>query len=80
VPISSNLLRHTISQADENGRTNYKNLERETSVTRASIMRFVPDSQAFRLKMADRLAAHCGLLLRPDRQSGIKTNRGKVDP
>jgi plasmid maintenance system antidote protein VapI len=46
----------------------YKRLERETSVARASIMRFVRGSQSIRLKIADRLAAHFGLELRPKRK------------
>lgn len=41
----------------------YKALERETGVTRASIMRFVRGSQSLRLDMADRLAAYYGLTL-----------------
>jgi plasmid maintenance system antidote protein VapI len=64
----SNLLRRTIAKAVEAGRTNYKTLERETGVTRASIMRFVRGSQSLRLDMADRLAAYFGLELRPKRK------------
>jgi plasmid maintenance system antidote protein VapI len=65
----SDLLRRTILRAVEEGRTNYKALERETGVTRASIMRFVRGSQSLRLDMADRLADHFGLELRPKRKS-----------
>jgi hypothetical protein len=50
------------------GRTNYKAPERETGVTRASIMRFVRGSQSLRLDMADRLAGRFGLELRPKRK------------
>jgi plasmid maintenance system antidote protein VapI len=64
----SDLLRRTIAQAIESGRTNYKALERETGVTRASIMRFVRGTQSLHLGMADRLAAHFGLELRPKRK------------
>ena len=60
----SNLLRQTIAQAIESGRTNYKSLQRETGVTRASIMRFVTGKQFLRLDMADRLADYFGLELR----------------
>jgi plasmid maintenance system antidote protein VapI len=60
----SDLLRRTIAEAIEGGRTNYKALERETGVTRASIMRFVRGSQSLRLDMADRLAAYLNLNLR----------------
>ncbi len=60
----SDLLRQTIRQAVEAGRTNYKALERETGVTRASIMRFVRGSQTLRLDMADRLAAYFGIEVR----------------
>jgi plasmid maintenance system antidote protein VapI len=66
-PISA-LLRRTIRQAVEKGRTNYKALERETSVTRASITRVVRGSQSLRLDMADRLAAFFGLELRRNRK------------
>ncbi len=59
----SDLLRRTIAEAVKAGRTNYKALERETGVTRASIMRFVRGSQSLRLDMADRLAAFFGLEL-----------------
>jgi plasmid maintenance system antidote protein VapI len=62
-PITDFLLR-TIRAAVESGRTNYKALERETGLTRASIMRFVAGKQSLRLDMADRLAAHFGLELR----------------
>jgi plasmid maintenance system antidote protein VapI len=58
------LLLRTIREAVEAGRTNYKALERETGLTRASIMRFVAGNQSLRLDMADRLAAHFGLELR----------------
>jgi plasmid maintenance system antidote protein VapI len=64
----SDLLRRVIAEAIEGGRTNYKALERETGVTRASIMRFVRGSQSLRLDMADRLAAHFGLELRARKQ------------
>ena len=64
----SDLLRRTILQAVEKGQTNYKALERETGVTRASIMRFVKGTQSLRLDMADRLAAFFGLKLRAKRK------------
>jgi len=67
-PPISDLLRQTIRKAVEQGRTNYKALERETLVTRASIMRFVRGSQSLRLDMADRLAAYFGLELRTKRK------------
>src|SRR5262249_43581075 len=59
----SNVLRRTIAQAVESGRTNYLALERETGVTRASIMRFVRGTQSLHLGMADRLAAYFKLEL-----------------
>lgn len=62
-PISDLLLR-TIRAAVESGRTNYLTLERETGLTRASIMRFVAGKQSLRLDMADRLAVYFGLELR----------------
>jgi plasmid maintenance system antidote protein VapI len=66
----SDLLRRTILEAIEAGRTNYKALERETGVVRASIMRFVKGTQSLRLDVADRLAAFFGLELRPKRKKG----------
>jgi plasmid maintenance system antidote protein VapI len=66
----SDLLQRTISEAVEAGRTTYLALERETGVTRASIMRFVRGSQSLRLDMADRLAAYFGLELRAKRKKG----------
>jgi plasmid maintenance system antidote protein VapI len=59
----SDLLRQTIAEAVNRGQTNFKALERETGVTRASIMRFVRGNQFLRLDMADRLAARFGLHL-----------------
>jgi plasmid maintenance system antidote protein VapI len=55
----SDLLRRTIAESG----IPYKRLERETGVTRASIMRFVRGDQSLRLDMADRLAAYYGLAL-----------------
>ena len=49
----SDLLRRTIAKAVAGGRTNYKALERETGVTRASIMRFVRGTQSLRLDKAE---------------------------
>jgi plasmid maintenance system antidote protein VapI len=60
----SDLLRRTIVASG----LAFKALERETGVTRASIMRFVRGSQSLRLDMADRLAAYFGLELRPKRK------------
>jgi plasmid maintenance system antidote protein VapI len=64
----SDLLRRRILEAVEGGRTSFKALERETGVTRASIMRFVKGTQSLRLDMADRLAAYFGLELRTKRK------------
>ena len=64
----SDLLRLTIREAIEGGRTTYLALERDTGVTRASIMRFVRGDQSLRLDMADRLAAHFELELRAKRK------------
>ena len=44
-------------------------LQRETGVTRASIMRFVRGERFLRLDMADRLAAYFGLVLTAEPQS-----------
>jgi plasmid maintenance system antidote protein VapI len=45
----------------------YLELQRETGVSRASIMRFVRGERTLRLDMADRLAAYFGLSLRKGR-------------
>jgi plasmid maintenance system antidote protein VapI len=55
----SDLLRRTI--ADSN--VPLLVLQRETGVTRASIMRFVRGDQSLRLDVADKLAAYFGLKL-----------------
>ena len=55
----SDLLRQAIVESG----VSYNALQRETGVTRASIMRFVEGRQSLRLDMADRLAAHFGLAL-----------------
>jgi plasmid maintenance system antidote protein VapI len=55
----SDLLRRTISESG----ISYNALQRETGVTRASIMRFVRGDQSIRLDMADRLATYFGLQL-----------------
>jgi plasmid maintenance system antidote protein VapI len=56
----SDLLRRTIAESG----ISYNALQRDTGVTRASIMRFVRGDQSIRLEMADRLAAYFGLQLR----------------
>ena len=61
IPISD-LLRRTIAESG----VSYNALQRETGVTRASIMRFVRGDQSIRLDMADRLAAYFGLELRSE--------------
>jgi plasmid maintenance system antidote protein VapI len=63
----TDLLQQTIRDAVDSGRTNYKALERETGLTRASIMRFVAGRQSLRLDKADKLAAYFGLSLQPDK-------------
>lgn len=63
-PISE-LLRKTISEAINEGDTTYLELQRETGITRASIMRFVKGRQFLRLDMADKLAEHFNLELKP---------------
>jgi plasmid maintenance system antidote protein VapI len=55
----SDLLRRTIAESG----VSYNALQRETGVTRASIMRFVEGRQSLRLDMADRLADLFGLAL-----------------
>ena len=55
----SDLLRRTVSQSG----IPLMVLERETGVSRGSIMRFLDRRQFLRLDMADRLAEHFGLVL-----------------
>jgi transcriptional regulator with XRE-family HTH domain len=55
----SETLRRTIADSG----LSYNALERETGVTRASIMRFVRGDQSLRLDRADRLADFFGLAL-----------------
>ena len=55
----SDLLRRTIAESG----VSYNSLQKETGVTRASIMRFVRGDQSLRLDMADRLAAYFDLEL-----------------
>jgi hypothetical protein len=64
----TDLLRRTLAQAIEGGRTSYNALERETGLSRASIMRFVRGTQSLRLDKADALAAFFGLELRQKRK------------
>jgi plasmid maintenance system antidote protein VapI len=59
----SDLLRRIIAESG----VSYNSLQKETGVTRASIMRFVRGDQYLRLDMADRLAAYFGLELRKGR-------------
>jgi plasmid maintenance system antidote protein VapI len=55
----SDLLRRTIAESG----ISYNALQKETGITRASIMRFVRGNQSLRLDMADRLAAFFNLEL-----------------
>ena len=59
-PTLSEMIRRSIVESG----VSYSTLERETGVTRASIMRFVRGDQSIRLDMADRFAAYFGLELR----------------
>ena len=60
----SDLLRRTIVESG----VSYNALQKETGVSRASIMRFVRGTQSLHLGMADRLAAYFGLELRQMRK------------
>jgi hypothetical protein len=60
----TDLLRRTIVQAIEDGQVSLNGIERETGVTRASVMRFLRGEQSIRLDKADALAAFFGLELR----------------
>ena len=69
----SDLLRRTIVESG----VSYNALQRETGVTRASIMRFVRGSQSLRLDMADRLAEYFGLELRKRGKGRWEASSGK---
>ena len=56
----TDLLRKAILQAIEEGDT-YKGLERDTGLSRMSIMRFALGRTSIRLDLADKLAAHFGI-------------------
>ena len=62
------LLRKAILQAIEDGDT-YKGLERDTGLSRMSIMRFTLGRTSIRLDLADKLAEHFGI------QSRVKPKR-----
>jgi plasmid maintenance system antidote protein VapI len=66
----TDILRLSIFDAIEAGRVTYKGLERDTGVSRMSIMRFVAGKRSLRLDMADKLAAHFGLMLTSKRKAG----------
>jgi plasmid maintenance system antidote protein VapI len=74
----SDLLRRTVAEAIEQGRTNYLTIERETGVQRASIRRFVTGERTLRLDVADQLAAYFGLELRPGKgkRATARTKKG----
>jgi plasmid maintenance system antidote protein VapI len=61
-PLSEPLRRAIVASG-----VSYIAMQRETGVSRASIMRFVEGRQSLRLDMADRLAARFGLILREER-------------
>jgi plasmid maintenance system antidote protein VapI len=63
----TDLLRQAILDALDAGNS-FKALERETGVLRQNLMKFVRGEQSMRLNLADRLAAHFGLSLQPNRQ------------
>ena len=64
------LLRQAILQAIKDGDT-YKGLERDTGLSRMSIMRFALGRTSIRLDLADKLAAHFGIhsQVKPKRKS-----------
>lgn len=64
----TDLLRRTILDAIESGRTTYLAIERDTGVTRASAMRFATGRRSIRLDIADKLAAHFGIEARLKRK------------
>ena len=66
----TDLLRRTILEGIEAGRTTFKGLGRETGVSRMSIVRFATGRTSIRLDMADKLAAYFGLVL-AKRKAGV---------
>ena len=61
------LLRQAILQAVEDGDT-YKGLERDTGLSRMSIMRFALGRTSIRLDLADKLAEHFDFEVRQKRK------------
>lgn len=66
------LLREAISAAPS-----FKGLERDTGVTRQSLMRFARGEQTLRLDLADKLAAYFGIECRQVRRPKLPP-RGKA--
>jgi plasmid maintenance system antidote protein VapI len=59
IPTMTDVLRQTIAECG----LPFKRLEKETGVTRQSIMGFVKGERTIRLDMADKLATYFGLQL-----------------
>ena len=62
------MLRRAILEQIEAGGATYKGLERDTGLSRMSIMRFTLGRTSIRLDLADKLAAHFGIEARPKRK------------
>ena len=57
-------LRRAIAESE----MSFKGIERETGVTRQSLMKFAKREQSLRLDMADKIAVFFGLELRPEKK------------
>ena len=62
----------TLRRAIDESELSFKALERETGVTRQSVMSFVRGERSLRLDIADKLATYFGLELRPTRRRKAK--------
>jgi len=62
----------TLRQAIVESELSFKALERETGVTRQSIMSFVRGERSLRLDIADKLATYFGLELKPPKTRTAK--------
>jgi transcriptional regulator with XRE-family HTH domain len=60
----------TLRKAIADSGMSFKGLERETGITRQSLMKFAAGETSLRLDIADRLAAYFALELTPTKRKG----------
>ncbi len=59
---------HALKHAIAESGMSFKAIERESGVKRQSLMRFMRGEQSLRLDMADKLAVHFGIEIRPPKR------------